>query len=120
MVLAFGVKTLGNALTENNNSIADVIYPEETLNLSKKVMQQTEHLSGNTSNKEEAVQTVSDAVDNFNESLNYALNMEKYLNNSDFEDSDENSVNEEAETTNTKSYDKNSELEGIVVEIKLK
>ncbi len=123
MILMVGMKTINDSkLLDTTDSITETYfdYAESTLELSEKVVNNTESLSGNNS-EENAIETVSMSVDNFNESLNYVMNMEKYLNDSDnFKDSEEETPKNPEKTENSQETEPLESEDGIIIEVDLK
>ncbi|CAF30525.1 hypothetical protein [Methanococcus maripaludis] len=123
MILMVGMKTINDSkLLDTTDSFTETYfdYAESTLELSEKVVNNTESLSGNNS-EENAIETVSMSVDNFNESLNYVMNMEKYLNDSDnFKDSEEETPKNPEKTENSQETEPLESEDGIIIEVDLK
>ncbi|MBA2861986.1 hypothetical protein [Methanococcus maripaludis] len=124
MILMVGMKTLNDSeLLDTTDSFTETYfdYADSTLELSEKVVNTTENISGNSS-KEEAIETVSQAVEDFDDSLDYIMNMEKYLNDPDYSKESEEEVPETPEKTELKTPETEpSEPEdGIVIEVDLK
>lgn len=123
MILMVGMKTINDSkLLDTTDSFTETYfdYAESTLELSEKVVNNTESLSGNNS-KENAIETVSRSVDDFNESLNYVMNMEKYLNDSDnFKDSEEEPTKNPEKTENSQETEPLESEDGIIIEVDLK
>ncbi|MBM7409001.1 hypothetical protein [Methanococcus maripaludis] len=123
MILMVGMKTINDSkLLDTTDSFTETYfdYAESTLELSEKVMNNTESLSGNNS-KEKAIETVSMSVDDFNESLNYVMNMEKYLNDSDeSKDSEEEPLKNPEKTENSQETEPLESEDGIIIEVDLK
>lgn len=123
MILMVGMKTINDSkLLDTTDSFTETYfdYAESTLELSEKVVNNTESLSGNNS-KENAIETVSLSVDDFNESLNYVMNMEKYLNDSDeSKDSKEEPLKNPEKTENSQETEPLESEDGIIIEVDLK
>jgi len=124
MIVMVGMKTITDSkLLDTTDSFTDTYfdYADSTLELSEKVVNNTENISGNNP-KEEAIETVSQAVDDFSDSLDYVMNMEKYLNDPDYSNEPEEEI--PPVTGENKSETPEKELieseDGIVIEVNLK